>query len=79
MPSLVVVMRPIQTIESYVGPKTITLTRRAIPSVISYDDAKMPEPFIYVDGGAYDQEGTPVDAGFYNTTVWTDTWNGGYA
>jgi hypothetical protein len=72
-------MRPSHTVESYIGPKTIRLTRRAIPSVVAYYETKIEEPFTYVDAGMYNEEGTFVDAGLYNTTVWTDTWNGGYA
>jgi hypothetical protein len=49
-----------------------------IPTITVYDDTKPPEGFIYVDGGLYNQEGLAVDALYYNTTSWNETWNGGY-
>lgn len=63
------VSQEIQRISVKVGTPTITY----------YDDTKPPEGFTYVDGGFYNQEGVLVDALFYNTTAWNDTWNGGYA
>lgn len=47
------------------------------PTITAYDDSKPPEPFIYIDGGLYNQEGAIADALFYNTTSWNEIWNGG--
>ena len=33
----------------------------------------------FVSGGFYDDPGVLVSAGFYNTTTWDETWNGGIA
>lgn len=77
----VTVMKSNPSIDSYLGPKTIILTRRPTPYVVAYDDTKIEpvEPFTYVDGGSYNEAGTPADAGLYSTTTWTATWDGGYA
>lgn len=49
------------------------------PLVITvYDDKPIQIPAIYIDGGTYDQEGNIIDAGFYNTTSWDNTWDAGY-
>ena len=34
---------------------------------------------IFRDGGFYDVAGSYVDAGYYNSYVWNDTWDGGIA
>ena len=61
------------------GPETIRLVNRGTPYVIAYYDIKIEEPVTYVDAGLYNQEGDFVEAGLYNTTTWTATWDGGYA
>jgi len=65
-------------IEVYEEPKVISV-KVGIPTITVYDDTKPPEPFTYVDAGLYSQEGLAVDALYYNTTSWNETWNGGYA
>lgn len=67
------------SLDSYLGPDKITLTRRP-NNIYVHDDTKIyVEPFVYVDGGIYDSEGTLVDAGYYDTALWAITYNGGYA
>lgn len=66
------------SLDCYIGPETIKTTRRSV-SVYVHDDTKIyVEPFVYIDGGLYDSEGTIVDAEYYNTAYWAVTWNGGY-
>jgi hypothetical protein len=79
MPQTIFVKQNTRTLESFFEAKTIVVKNK-IHTITVYDSpVRYVEPFIYVDGGMYDQEGTFVDAGLYDTTVWTDTWNGGYA
>jgi len=72
------VTKILPSIDSYVSPEKIYVTIR--PNVIfSHNDTKRyVEPFVYIDGGLYDNEGTLVDAEYYNTAFWAVTWNGGY-
>jgi VCBS repeat-containing protein len=32
---------------------------------------------VFVQGGTYNEAGALVEAGVYNTTVWSQTWDGG--
>jgi hypothetical protein len=34
---------------------------------------------IFKDAGYYNEAGTPLDAGYYNTNSWSATWDGGIA
>ena len=34
---------------------------------------------IFIDGGAYNEAGSLADAGMYNQSSWTETWDGGIA
>lgn len=55
------------------------VSHNQIPTITVYDSpVRYVEPFIYIDGGAFDQEGTPVDALFYDTLSWDTTWDGRY-
>lgn len=66
-------------VDSYLGPEVIRITIRPT-SIFSHNDTiTYVEPFVYVDGGIYDSEGTLVDAGYYDTALWAITYNGGYA
>jgi hypothetical protein len=48
------------------------------PVITVYDDKPMPILATYIDGGTYDQEGSLIDAGFYNTVSWEVVWDGEY-
>lgn len=66
------------SIDAYVSPDKIYVTIKPV-KIFSYNDTKLyVEPFVYIDGGLYDNEGTIVDAEYYNTALWAVTWNGGY-
>jgi hypothetical protein len=66
------------SIYSSVGPDKIYVTIRPT-NIFSHNDTKRyVEPFVYIDGGLYDNEGTVVDAEYYDTALWAVTWNGGY-
>lgn len=78
MPQTFFVKPNVRTLESFFEVKTITVKNK-IHIITAYDSpVRYVEPFIYIDGGTYDQNGTPVDALFYNTTSWDETWTGGY-
>lgn len=51
---------------------------RRIPQITVFDDKVFyVEPIVYRDGGLYDATGTPVDAEYYNTTLWQELWDAG--
>jgi hypothetical protein len=63
---------------TYLGPDTL-IVKKPNRSIIAQNDTYIyVEPFVYVDGGLYDSEGTLVDAGYYDTAMWAVTFNGGY-
>lgn len=67
------------TTKSYLETATIKVTMGSV-SIPVYDDTVIyVEPFVYMDGGLFDAEGTPVDALFYNTLSWDNTWDAKYA
>lgn len=75
----ITVKQSIQALASAVVSDKITV-KLGIPPIHVYDNTFIyVEPFVYVDGGLYDSEGTPVDAEYYNTALWAVTYNGGYA
>jgi hypothetical protein len=63
---------------TYLGPDTVVVKKPNISIIALNDTYIYVEPFIYVDGGLYDSEGTLVDAGYYDTAMWAVTFNGGY-
>jgi len=66
------------TILVYFEPTTI-VAKSGIGPILVYDKTDLyVEPFVYIDGGLYDAEGTPVDAEYYNTTFWNTTWDAKY-
>jgi hypothetical protein len=50
--------------------KDVISARYKRPVIVVYDDKPMPILATYIDGGTYDQEGSLIDAGFYNTVSW---------
>jgi hypothetical protein len=63
---------------TYLGPDIVVVKKPNISTIALNDTYIYVEPFIYVDGGLYDSEGTLVDAGYYDTAMWAVTFNGGY-
>lgn len=73
-----VVKKQTPTILAYFDPNKI-IAKIGIAPITVHDNTRIAvEPFTYVDGGFYDAVGTPVDARYYNTTSWTETWDAGY-
>jgi hypothetical protein len=78
MPQTIFVKQNTKTLESFSEIKTVVVKNK-IHTITAYDSPdRYVEPFIYIDGGAYDQTGTPVDALFYDTLSWDTTWDGRY-
>lgn len=78
MPQTIFVRQNNRTLESVFKVQTIKV-KKTIPTITAYDSpVRYVEPFIYIDGGAFDQEGTPVDALFYDTLSWDTTWDARY-
>jgi hypothetical protein len=65
-------------LESYIDTQTLRV-KVGTPTITADIYVKPPEAFTYEDGGLYNQEGVAVDALYYNTSSWNETWNGGYA
>ncbi len=61
----------------YIDRDVITVRYR-VRTITVYDDKPVEIAATYIDGGTYDQSGNIIDAGFYNTTSWDNTWDAGY-
>lgn len=54
--------------------KINNIVKIAPTNIIAYDNVYT-EPTIFIDGGLYNQDAGLVSAGFYNTTLWDETWS----
>jgi len=72
----IIVSKKIPKAHVKLGRDTIVL-RRVNPTVYAYDSTYKEPAVPYIDGGTYETEGTPVDAGLYSTTSWEIVWDGG--
>jgi len=69
-----IIRQSIPKLTVFMGIDTV-LAEHSVPIITVYDDNFIEPPAIYVDAGLYNQEANSVDAGFYNTTSWQETWD----